>query len=48
MYICVYYVSKVLFVKPTLASAQMLVVSDIEDMFLPLQDGFLADPNESK
>lgn len=26
----------------------MLVVSDIEDVFIPLQDGFLADPNESK
>ncbi|KAI9272138.1 hypothetical protein EDC94DRAFT_595571 [Helicostylum pulchrum] len=33
---------------PTLASAQMLVVSDIDDMFLPLQDGFLADTTESK
>lgn len=26
----------------------MLVVCDIDDMFLPLQDGFLADPTESK
>ncbi|KAI9470827.1 MAG: hypothetical protein EXX96DRAFT_585864 [Benjaminiella poitrasii] len=33
---------------PGLASAQMLVVSDINDMFVPLQSGFLADPLESK
>lgn len=33
---------------PSLASAQMLVVSDIDDMFVPLQDGFLADTTESK
>jgi protein transport protein SEC24 len=26
----------------------MLVVCDIDDMFVPLQDGFFADPNESK
>ncbi|EIE80858.1 hypothetical protein RO3G_05563 [Rhizopus delemar RA 99-880] len=32
----------------SLSTAQMLVVSDIEDMFVPLQAGFLADPNESK
>ncbi|CAO3661283.1 unnamed protein product [Rhizopus microsporus] len=32
----------------SLSSAQMLVVSDIADMFVPLQDGFLVDPTESK
>jgi protein transport protein SEC24 len=26
----------------------MLIVSDIDDMFVPLQNGFLADPTESK
>ncbi|KAI8975427.1 hypothetical protein BDF20DRAFT_605994 [Mycotypha africana] len=33
---------------PDLSTAQMLVVSDINDMFLPLQHGFLADLSESK
>jgi protein transport protein SEC24 len=33
---------------PSLASAQMLVVSDISDVFVPLQAGFFADPVESK
>ncbi|KAI8884924.1 hypothetical protein K501DRAFT_332349 [Backusella circina FSU 941] len=32
----------------SLTSAQMLIVSDIDDMFVPLQNGFLADPTESK
>ncbi|KAI7865779.1 Sec23/Sec24 trunk domain-containing protein [Spinellus fusiger] len=35
-------------VLPSLSQAQMMVVSDIEDMFLPLQDGFLVDPEASK
>ncbi|GAA6041073.1 hypothetical protein JCM8097_004706 [Rhodosporidiobolus ruineniae] len=34
--------------KPELSHAQMLVVPDISDMFLPLNDGFLVDPNESR
>ncbi|EPB87319.1 hypothetical protein HMPREF1544_05844 [Mucor circinelloides 1006PhL] len=33
---------------PGLSSAQMLVVSDINDVFVPLQAGFLADPLESR
>ncbi|CEP15982.1 hypothetical protein [Parasitella parasitica] len=33
---------------PGLATAQMLVVSDINDVFVPLQAGFLADLVESK
>lgn len=36
------------FLKPGLNSAQMLVVSDINDVFVPLQAGFLADPFESR
>lgn len=34
--------------KPTLEQPQMLVVADIGDMFVPLNDGFLVDPNESR
>ncbi|BGO91181.1 hypothetical protein NBRC10512_005725 [Rhodotorula toruloides] len=34
--------------KPGLDQAQMLVVPDITDMFLPLNDGFLVDPLESR
>ncbi|KAI5477132.1 protein transport protein SEC24 [Pseudohyphozyma bogoriensis] len=34
--------------KPTLEQAQMMVVPDIMDMFLPMQEGFLVDPVESK
>ncbi|KAG0193416.1 COPII coat Sec23p-Sfb3p heterodimer component [Apophysomyces sp. BC1034] len=33
---------------PSLTQAQMMVVPDVNDMFLPLQDGFLVDPWESK
>lgn len=32
----------------TLVQPQMMVVSDIQDMFLPLLDGFLVDVDESK
>ncbi|XP_015236900.1 PREDICTED: protein transport protein Sec24C isoform X1 [Cyprinodon variegatus] len=35
-------------VKPTLAQPQMLVVSDVSDMFVPLLDGFLVNVNESR
>jgi protein transport protein SEC24 len=35
-------------IKHTLAQPQMMVVSDINEMFMPLLDGFLADPKESE
>ncbi|KAM4716216.1 protein transport protein Sec24C isoform 2-T2 [Anableps anableps] len=35
-------------VKSTLAQPQMLVVSDVSDMFVPLLDGFLVTVNESR
>ena len=35
-------------VKENLAQPQMMVMSDIEDAFVPLQDGFLVDINEAK
>uniref|UniRef100_A0AAQ4P3C6 SEC24 homolog C, COPII coat complex component n=1 Tax=Gasterosteus aculeatus aculeatus TaxID=481459 RepID=A0AAQ4P3C6_GASAC len=35
-------------VKASLAQPQMLVVSDVSDMFVPLLDGFLVDVNESR
>lgn len=35
-------------VKSTLAQPQMLVVSDLSDMFVPLLDGFLVNINESR
>ncbi|GES88569.1 Sec23/Sec24 family protein [Rhizophagus clarus] len=34
--------------QPQLEQAQMLVVSDINDVFVPLNSGFLVDPIESK
>ncbi|KAI8997532.1 Sec23/Sec24 trunk domain-containing protein [Pilobolus umbonatus] len=33
---------------PSLVNAQMLVVSDVDDVFIPLQGGIFADPTESK
>jgi protein transport protein SEC24 len=33
--------------KSTLAQPQMMVVGDVQDMFMPLLDGFLVDPEES-
>lgn len=35
-------------VKSSLAQPQMLVVSDVGDMFVPLLDGFLVNVNESR
>ncbi|KAG8435097.1 hypothetical protein GDO86_013160 [Hymenochirus boettgeri] len=35
-------------VKSTLAQPQMMVVSDVSDMFVPLLDGFLVNVNESR
>ncbi|XP_056285582.1 protein transport protein Sec24C isoform X2 [Pseudoliparis swirei] len=35
-------------VKSSLAQPQMLVVSDVSDMFIPLLDGFLVNVNESR
>uniref|UniRef100_A0A1A8P6K4 SEC24 family, member C n=1 Tax=Nothobranchius rachovii TaxID=451742 RepID=A0A1A8P6K4_9TELE len=35
-------------VKASLAQPQMLVVSDVSDMFVPLLDGFLVNVNESR
>ncbi|KAK4048375.1 COPII coat Sec23p-Sfb3p heterodimer component [Microbotryomycetes sp. JL221] len=34
--------------RPGLDQAQMLVVPDIDDMFLPMMEGFLVDPIESR
>lgn len=34
--------------KSSLAQPQMLVVSDVSDMFVPLLDGFLVNVNESR
>ncbi|KAK4053375.1 COPII coat Sec23p-Sfb3p heterodimer component [Microbotryomycetes sp. JL201] len=34
--------------RPGLDQAQMLVVPDIEEMFLPMMEGFLVDPYESR
>ncbi|KAJ2617786.1 COPII coat Sec23p-Sfb3p heterodimer component [Coemansia sp. RSA 1365] len=33
---------------PMLDQAQMMVVPDIHDMFVPINDGFVADPHESR
>lgn len=35
-------------VNSSLAQPQMLVVSDVSDMFVPLLDGFLVNVNESR
>lgn len=35
-------------VKSNLAQPQMLVVGDVSDVFMPLLDGFLCDPEESE
>jgi hypothetical protein len=34
--------------KAELDNAQMLVVPDLSDMFVPLSEGFLVDPQESR
>lgn len=33
--------------KSTLAQPQMMIVGDVQEMFMPLLDGFLVDPEES-
>ncbi|KAI1310209.1 COPII coat Sec23p-Sfb3p heterodimer component [Mortierella claussenii] len=35
-------------ISPTLEQAQMMVVPDVNDVFVPLSDGFLVDPTTSK
>lgn len=35
-------------IKSTLAQPQMMVVGDVHEMFMPLLDGFLVDPEESE
>lgn len=35
-------------IKSCLAQPQMMVVGDIQDVFVPLLDGFLCDPEESE
>lgn len=35
-------------VKSSLGQPQMMVVSDVADMFVPLLDGFLVNVNESR
>uniref|UniRef100_A0A1B0BJ89 Protein transport protein Sec24C n=1 Tax=Glossina palpalis gambiensis TaxID=67801 RepID=A0A1B0BJ89_9MUSC len=35
-------------IKSNLAQPQMMVVGDVQDMFMPLLDGFLCDPEESE
>ncbi|KAL5280182.1 SEC24C family protein [Megaselia abdita] len=35
-------------IKSTLAQPQMMMVGDVHDMFMPLLDGFLCDPEESE
>ncbi|CAF0921718.1 unnamed protein product [Didymodactylos carnosus] len=35
-------------IKNTLGQPQMMIVSDLEDIFMPLLDGFLVLPNESR
>ena len=37
-----------LILQSNLAQPQMLVVSDVQDMFVPLLDGFLVKPSESE
>ena len=36
------------FLQSNLAQPQMMVVSDIEDVFVPLVDGFLVSPQEAR
>lgn len=33
-------------IKASLAQPQMMIVGDVQDMFMPLLDGFLCDPEE--
>jgi len=35
-------------VKPALDQAQMLIMPDIEDPFVPLEEGLFVDPYEAK
>ena len=35
-------------IKASLAQPQMMIVGDVQDVFMPLLDGFLCDPEESE
>ncbi len=43
-----WYAFRASFLQSTLAQPQMLIVSDVEDIFLPIQNGVAVDPVASK